>query len=55
MCISLFYYITDLKNSFHIIFDLILHVHVVIHHLKICKKCNIFKITRDRHKLTIVK
>ena len=37
MCIYHSFIISDLKNSFHIVFDLILYVHVVIHHLKYIK------------------
>ena len=55
MFISFYYNTKDLKNNFYNIFDIILHVYVIIHHLIIIKKFNIFKIIRDIHELTILK
>ena len=37
MFIPLMYNINNIKNSFYTVFELMLHVHMVIHHLKIWK------------------
>ena len=50
MFISLLYDINNIKNTLNGVSAIILHVHVVIHHFKIYKKCNIFKIIIVIHK-----